>query len=133
MTTTPTPTTQARLYERIEAHGEELLRLFPGATIKDPIRICKRLRSLESAAHSNAVRHCNGDISQADSDAFRSVLLERVRLLLGDVDGAVFVGGDPRGYALKIRDDWTRAHAPRMHQDWGGYGILAPDLREGLS
>jgi len=35
---------------------------------------------------------------------------------------------DPRGYALKLDDEWTRANAPHIHRDWGGYGILAPDL-----
>ncbi len=31
-----------------------------------------------------------------------------------------------------IDDEWMREHpAVRLHRDWGGYGILAPDLREG--
>ena len=43
----------------------------------------------------------------------------------------VFVNRDPRGYALKIDDEWMRARQEvRLATDWGGYGILAPDLRE---
>lgn len=42
----------------------------------------------------------------------------------------VFVNLDPRGYALKINDEWMRANNVRLHSDFGGYGILAPDLTE---
>lgn len=43
----------------------------------------------------------------------------------------VFVNSDPRGYALKIENDWMRAHGGNLHRDMGGYGILAPDFSEG--
>lgn len=38
----------------------------------------------------------------------------------------VWFNGDPRGYALKVdlRDGET------LHRDWGGYGIIAPDLSD---
>jgi hypothetical protein len=43
----------------------------------------------------------------------------------------VIINRDPRGYALKIGDDWMSAHhTSRLHRDMGGYGILAPDLTE---
>ena len=47
---------------------------------------------------------------------------------------------DPRGYALKIREDWLQAARAAgrtvghkgccIHQDFGGSGIIAPDLTE---
>lgn len=48
----------------------------------------------------------------------------------------VFINRDPRGYALKIDDEWIRqqradhrtVHMAGIHQDWGGYGILAPEI-----
>jgi len=40
----------------------------------------------------------------------------------------VFFNSDPRGYALKIKDDYTRDIT--IYRDWGGYGILAPDFSE---
>lgn len=43
----------------------------------------------------------------------------------------VFVNLDPRGYSLKIRDEWVREHDAKIHRDMGGYGIIAPDLTEG--
>jgi hypothetical protein len=41
---------------------------------------------------------------------------------------AVFVNQDPRGYALKIDDEYMRAHSLDLERDGGEYGILAPDL-----
>lgn len=40
----------------------------------------------------------------------------------------VFVNLDPRGFALKIDDEWMRASGATLYSDWGGYGIIAPDL-----
>lgn len=61
-------------------------------------------------------------------------LLSRVRKLLfgtrpGQVLGVpVFLNRDPRGYALKIDDEWMRKHDAKLYRDWGGYGIIAPDI-----
>ena len=45
----------------------------------------------------------------------------------------VFINRDPRGYALKIESDWMETYArkaggDRITQDWGGYGIIAPEI-----
>jgi hypothetical protein len=42
----------------------------------------------------------------------------------------VFVNGDPRGYALKIQDEYVSENSLDIHRDMGGYGILAPDLSD---
>lgn len=42
----------------------------------------------------------------------------------------VFLNSDPRGYALKILSEYVAKHELSIHRDWGGYGILAPDLTE---
>jgi hypothetical protein len=44
----------------------------------------------------------------------------------------IFANGDPRGYALKIRSEYVKNNNLDIHRDWGGYGIIAPDLREDL-
>lgn len=36
--------------------------------------------------------------------------------------------GDARGYALKIEDNYMRENNIVLFQDWGGYGIIAPDF-----
>jgi hypothetical protein len=46
-----------------------------------------------------------------------------VKKLLPGVEG-FFINGDPRGYSLKIKEKIY----PELHQDWGGYGILAPEF-----
>lgn len=40
----------------------------------------------------------------------------------------VFLNRDPRGYALKIDSEYVRAHSLAIHRDWGGYGIIAPEI-----
>ena len=143
---------QIRQYEQIKAHGENLLHLFPNATEKDPIALCKKLRRLETKAHEATTKWCNGEIDENEMDRAENATLEKVNALLGNVTGTipVFVNHDCRGYALKIRDawmnqrreDWDRQIAKqgkkaitesywallRFHRDWGGYGIIAPEI-----
>ena len=40
----------------------------------------------------------------------------------------LFVNGDARGYALKIMDSYVMERRLDIYKDWGGYGIIAPDL-----
>jgi hypothetical protein len=41
----------------------------------------------------------------------------------------VFINRDPRGYQLKIKDDWMTANNADLERDWGGYGLLAPEIK----
>lgn len=120
--------------EAIRKHGIKLLALFPGAITKDPIDLCRRLRRLEGQANALALRLCNGpefpSLEACDS-AFDAVYF-KVCAALGkrDEDGTppIILNRDPRGYALKIPGEWMRDHAGALHADWGGYGILAPEI-----
>lgn len=38
----------------------------------------------------------------------------------------IFINRDPRGYQLKIDDAYAAGLV--IHKDWGGYGIIAPDI-----
>ena len=122
------------MYARIEAHGRALLDLFPNATERDPVKLCKALRRIEAAGSALAVERCNGTVSEAAAERKGDAILRRVDALLGfGADSVpVFLNGDPRGYALKIDDAWMRENAAgsRLHRDWGGYGIIAPDLTD---
>ena len=40
----------------------------------------------------------------------------------------VFINGDPRGYALKIKEEYVRKHNLKIYRDFGGYGIIAPEF-----
>jgi hypothetical protein len=125
-------------------HGENLLLVFPGAAERDPVKLCRKLRKLEREGAALALRLCNGpEIGYEEADRREADILDRVNVLLGNAGLVpVFLNRDPRGYALKIRDGWMRAASAngnpvagnlgafRLHRDWGGYGIIAPDLTE---
>ena len=131
-------TMNAKTLEAVTKHGEQLLAIFPNATERDPVALCKKLRRIENSAHRFAEDFCNGLIQpceDSDIDAGVDRILARVEKVLKQSESGapVFVNLDPRGYALKICDDWMRANhgrpeVARLHQDLGGYGIVAPDL-----
>lgn len=121
-------------YRKIEAHGRDLLAIFPDATERDPIKLCKRLRRIETAAHRTAEMLCNGELDWTDEqmEADDRKILKRLDALLNYRKAGVpiIVNGDPRGYTLKIRDSYVSAHELKIHRDWGGHGILAPEINE---
>lgn len=116
--------TPKAMYARIEAHGRQLLAIFPGAKDQEPLSLCRKVRRLEQQANSRAVAYCNGDIETANWETISQKIARRANDLLGT--DRVWVNGDPRGYALKI--DLRPGEA--LHRDWGGYGIIAPDLSD---
>lgn len=117
---------------KIEAHGRDLLAIFPNATERDPLALCKKLRRLENQAARIALRLCNGPEYPHEDDADKALdaIMEKVVALLGPVAPwpPIFINRDPRGYQLKISDEWMRANKVKLHTDWGGYGILAPEI-----
>lgn len=120
----------AKTLEAVKRHGEQLLAIFPQATERDPVALCKKLRRVETAAHKWALECCNWrDPSEAEQEANDAKIYDRVERILGTTAGIVY-NKDPRGYALKIDDAVMRAHGYALHRDWGGYGIIAPDLTE---
>lgn len=126
-------------------HGQTLLDVFPNAVERDPVALCKKLRRIETALAGVSVLYCNGVARAEEMDCASNLALMRVEKLLGIQNGetdrfGLFVNRDPRGYALKIDSDsqWFRDwqlqrvadRKPCLHTDMGGYGILAPDLKE---
>jgi hypothetical protein len=158
--------------EAIARHGRKLLVIFPNATERDPVKLCKKLRALEKRGAAFALRLCNGPEypSPEAADRVGDAILAQVNALLGNVreyqpkTGAkcsckrgqqrdncpacegtgmainfakiraarplvpIFVNRDPRGYCLKIDDEYTRANKLDIGTDWGGYGIIAPEI-----
>lgn len=78
---------RAEMYAQIEAHGRNLLAIFPNATERDHVKLCKKLRRLETAAQAIALRLCNGpEYANADElDRACSSILAKVNALLGNV------------------------------------------------
>jgi len=125
-----TTQTKEAMYQRIEKHGEDLNRIFN--TKHNNIDLCKKLRRLESKAIILITQDCNGEITDRyDYDTKLACILDSVNLLLVNVQREhvpIFINTDPRGYALKIKDEYIRDNDIQIHRDWGGYGIIAPDL-----
>jgi hypothetical protein len=135
-------TMNAKTLEAIRKHGEALLAAFPNATEKDPVALCKKLRRIETATHRVMTDYCNGDCDEDEADKTSTRALDRVWKLLQEPDDkrmyVCFTNRDPRGYALKLGDEWTRrwnqtryeTRQPAITTDMGGYGLLAPDLTQ---
>ena len=124
-------TKKQRMYAQIEKHGNDLLNIFPYAAIKDPIKLCKRLHTLESKAHKAAEDYCNGVKYTGENDWVifeEKMLFDLIDLLLPENSKALVVNSDPRGYALKLDDAYVRENNISIYRDWGGYGILAPEF-----
>ena len=127
------------IYDRINKHGEDLKRIFKLDPNIDPVKLCKQLFRLENRAHRLAEDGCNGVIYDTEPQAEK--ILKKVCKIL-KIDRSIdhqyekiFFNGDPRGYALKFTtrfSKYIRSCNINIHQDWGGYGIVAPDFREGL-
>ena len=121
-----------KMYSEITKHGQNLLTIFPAATENDPVKLAKKLFSLESKAHRLTEKLCDC-LPEATATAANAELEKigvKVRQILGIAADAphVFINHDPRGYALKINDSWLRDNNLVLYRDWGGYGILAPDF-----
>ena len=114
----------------IQAHGEKLHAIFPATRDLAALDLCRKLRRIETEAGRLAERYCNGEMNEPAYLAEDGRLEGNLDRLL-DFTGAgvpVFLNGDPRGYALKIDDAYMREHGIDLHRDWGGYGIIAPEI-----
>ena len=120
--------------QAIAKHGENLLAIFPKATERDPVNLCRKLRRLEAQAAVIALRACNGPgyPNEDDEEKLCDAVLDKVDALLGfrKAGVPVFVNLDARGYSLKIDSDYVRDNGLKVHTDWGGYGILAPEINK---
>ena len=128
---------------RARQYGEALQRLFPATLAYTPESLFRRLRRLECRISRMNERDCSvsprNDAQAEDWAREYEDACERVKSLLWgkaathSPDGVprIRFNGDPRGYALKIDDAWmheNRDAARGIKRDWGGYGLLAPDL-----
>ena len=113
----------------IANHGENLKKVFNLPSDTDPVKLCKKLFSLETKAHRLAEQYCNGDIEMEQWEAETDKILNAVNKILDYKNKgiSVFANGDARGYTLKIKAKDTPSY---LFKDWGGFGIIAPDFRD---
>jgi hypothetical protein len=131
----------------------ERLARYLGATSPDGKKISVSLFKLEREANAAATAQCNGeayngqpfrtswnaageDDENSEWDQYCKTVGERVALALGvthkHVPPAFHYNTDPRGYALKIDNEKPEGRAlieaGKLRTDWGGYGILSPEI-----
>ena len=124
-------TKKERMLQRIEKHGNDLIRVFGLPKETDAVKLCKKLRSAELKLEKLAERYCNGEITADEIETESQIIFEKIFPLLktkGSIKVPVFFNRDPRGYALKIDDAYIRENNIDIYRDFGGYGILAPDF-----
>lgn len=119
-----------RMYQEIKVHGENLNKIFK--TDLEPITLAKKLHSLEIKAHKLSTNYCNGEnnVTTENWEELTDKILDKVDKILKfrEKNVPVFINGDARGYALKIKDSYVREKNLIIYKDWGGYGILAPEF-----
>ena len=122
------------MYKNIIEHGKDLKRVFNLDSSIDEVKLCKALFRIENKAHSIAEDFCNGiECTEQEQEKIINDILNKVDKLLNfnNQNIPVFFNGDPRGYTLKIDDDYMRTNKIYpFHSDWGGFGIIAPNFRE---
>ena len=122
------------MYQNIFEHGQNLKRVFKLDSSIDEIKLCKALFKIENLAHRLATDFCNGSLlNEEEETKVIDEILNKVDKLLNFKSQKipVFFNGDCRGYTLKIDDDFMRKNKIYpFYSDWGGFGIIAPSLRE---
>jgi hypothetical protein len=116
------------MYANIKQHGKQLNAIFD--TGIENIKLCKSLFRLENRLHSLEEQSCNGTINDEYCEKEEKNILDRVDAILNfrKLGIPVFINRDPRGYTLKIDDKYMKENNVKLYQDWGGYGIIAPDF-----
>ena len=112
--------------KRIKEHGDNLKAIFNLNV--DSVKLSKQLFRLENKAHRLATDYCNGLVDYEVVEKESEKILSKVAKILNTNKFNMFFNGDARGYALKFFEDFSKNK--KIHKDWGGYGIIAPDFRE---
>lgn len=123
-----------RMIDRIIKQGENLNNIFN--TGIDHLTLCKQLHRLEVKGHNITVNYCNGSIesTEFEFEKLKDNIMDKVNKILDFKNKKIplFFNSDPRGCCLKIDDKFVRDNNIKIYTDMGGYGIIAPDLREDL-
>jgi hypothetical protein len=118
-----------RMNDRISKHGFDLIWIF-NLEGTDQIELCKKVHRIEARARRLAEEFCNGAIDIDEWEKYKDAILSSLDKVLNfkKQNIPVFCNGDPRGYILKIKSEYVRKHTLKIYNDWGGYGIIAPEF-----
>jgi hypothetical protein len=121
--------------QAIIKHGENVKIFFNLDNTIDTIKLCKSLRRLEKEAYKISLDYCNIGIDEDILNKKTEEVLKKLDKILNFKKQKikVFINYDARGYSLKIDSDIHRDKIREInfYQDFGGYGIIAPDFNNG--
>lgn len=94
-----------------------------------------RFNRLEKKAHRLTTAGCNRELTPEEEGRLEYIRKQARALIRPEYRERFRLNGDARGYALKVKgraDAGETVSGPElpegMYQDWGGYGILAPEF-----
>jgi hypothetical protein len=94
------------------------------------LTFCKKLRRLEVKSTNLAIQYCNGDIEENKFEFEMSKIEKKLDQLTNYKYKKIPISynGDPRGYILKIDDEFCKKYQIDIEKDAGGYGLIAPNF-----
>lgn len=127
-------TKKERRAYRLEKHYAALQSLYEvcgGGTMTGK-KLSLKLLQFENWAHQITTNQCNGTGNEAEQEKELEFIETSVNAYFNYKLQGFFINGDARGYALKIKDEFFKPGAIYesipLHKDFGGYGILAPEI-----
>lgn len=113
-------------------HVETLRKIANLETGYEADELYKKLHRIEAKCSRIFTAEFNGwiDLPENESEKRDAKILKTVQSLLPGLK-TIFLNGDPRGYALRIKSDEVkelRDLGISFYTDFGGYGILCPDF-----
>lgn len=109
--------------EKIVNHVIELWDIFPDSKRENPYSVYDKLKNLEKRAQIIKEKYANGDIDEPFG--IEEVIKDFFNLMGNPKDGIILQPSlDPRGYFFKLSKKSGLSHV-----DWGGFGIIAPEIK----
>lgn len=101
------------MYEKISEHGENLRKISGLPDSADMLSICKKLFTLENKGNRLMCDYCAGLVDTDTVDYATDKLYNSVLSILkiahnAPIAKSIQINRDPRGYTLKISDDYMR-------------------------
>ena len=121
---------------RLERHYKTLEMLADKCGVNaEGKKLSLKLWKLELEATKITTAYCNGEIDGGEDgekiDSMLQSIENQVTALFNNRLSGFHLNRDPRGHALKIEDEIVRtvyADIP-LERDWGGYGLLSPEIK----
>jgi hypothetical protein len=93
-------TKHERMMKEIEEHGNNLLALYPNATERDPVKLCKKLLKIEWRARQLTTDYCNGEFDPGKdwehAEKARDGFLAELEKVLGKGGPSIHINWDAR-------------------------------------